>query len=493
MNAARLLPFFLTGLLPPAVPALSAAEQLLLTPQLFVFKNSDFRTVVAAPAPAAEGHPNATVVQSPGTLRLGDTVLSLQGSGYRWSSGEAAPASTAAVPVQPLHIQFNQPATIRCTAPTQYLEKQADGTFRIHEIAANSPDVPRYLLTFVAEPADNAALNLLVTCRSEIATVLSREPIPGVDLEVGRPRLGVRRDEIKLAMRVGEWAALLLRAPMESDYSILALFKIAPVGAAPGALATESPPPAPKAVPPAAPGAPLTVLVAGSGALTDAGAAVPKATPRDPIRYLAFDGGFFERSSSAADEERGVPSGEQMGTALQAAMESQGFATAATGKPPAIVLVYHWGSIKVDDRLNGGFPMAPSTRSLAFVIISAYDYADLIRHEKTLLWRAGLHSLDRPNDTPLGATLLALMRATGPLLGRNVATRPGGSVALPGPGDDTTDASSTNAALAVDPSGTLNGDVVRAVIAQERERLESRFDLPMNDGEAHQPIPPLHR
>ena len=146
-------------------------------------------------------------------------------------------------PVQPLRIQLNQPATIRCMSPTQYFEKQADGTFRIREIAADSPDVPRYLLTFVAKPADNAALNLLVTCRSEIATVLSREPIPGVDLEVGRPRLSVRQDEIKLAMRVGEWAALLLRAPKENDYSILALFKIALVGVASPALAADSPPP----------------------------------------------------------------------------------------------------------------------------------------------------------------------------------------------------------------------------------------------------------
>jgi hypothetical protein len=494
MNASRLLPFLLTGLLFPGLPALRAAEQLQLTPRLFVFKNADFRTVETVPAPAAEGHLNATVVQSPATLRFDDTVLSLQGGEYRWNSGEAAPASIASVPVQPLRIQFNQPATIRCTAPTQYLEKQADGTFRIREIAADSPDVPRYLLTFVAEPADNAALNLLVTCRSEIATVLSREPIPGVDLDVGRPRLSVRQDEIKLAMRVGEWAALLLRAPKENDYSILALFKIAAVGAAPQALATGSSPPTPQALPPAAPSSTLTVLVAGSGALTDTGAAAPKPTPRDPVRYLAYDGGFFERSPRAADEERSVPSTTQMSTALHAAMESQGFATAATGKPPAIVLVYHWGSIKLDDRLKGGFPMAPSTKSLAFVIISAYDYADLTRHEKTLLWRAGLHSLDRPNNTPLDTTLIALMRSIGPLLGRNLATQRGSSVILPAPGDDTADAASAPAALAGDTFGALNGEVVRALIAQERERLESKFDLPMkHDMEPHQPIPPLHR
>jgi hypothetical protein len=178
---------------------------------------------------------------------------------------------------------------------------------------------------------------------------------------------------------------------------------------------------------------------------------------------------------------------------LHAAMASQGFAPAATGKPPAIVLVYHWGSILLDYRLKGGFPMAFDTKSLAFVIISAYDYADLTRHEKTLLWRVGLHAADRPDNAPLDATLLALMRATGPLLGRNLATRRDSSVILPAPGDDTADAS-TPAASAGDPSGALNGEVVRALIAQERERLESKLDLPMKqDMEPHQPIPLSHR
>jgi hypothetical protein len=181
-----------------------------------------------------------------------------------------------------------------------------------------------------------------------------------------------------------------------------------------------------------------------------------------------------------------------MSTALHAAMESQGFATAATGKPPAIVLVYHWGSIELDDKLTGG-SMTVFTKSVAFVIISAYDYADLTRHEKTLLWRAGLHSLDRPNNTPLDATLIALMRSIGPLLGRNLATQRGSSVILPAPGDDTADAASAPAALAGDTFGALNGEVVRALIAQERERLESKFDLPMkHDMEPHQPMPPLH-
>ena len=493
MNAFRLLPFLLTGLLFPGLPALRAAEQLELTPRLFVYKNSDFRTIATAPALAVEGHLNATVVQSPATLRFDDTVLSLEGGEYRWNSGEAEPASIASVPVQPLRIQFNQPATIRCTAPTQYLEKQADGTFRIREIAADSPDVPRYLLTFVAQPADNAALNLLVTCRSEIATVLSREPIPGVDLDVGRPRLSVRQDEVKLAMRVREWAALLLRAPKINDYSILALFKIAPVSPAAQALATDSSPLAPKALSLAVPSSTLTVLVAGSGTLTDTGAATPKPTPRDPVRYLAYDGGFFERSTLAGGEKQSVPSTTQMSKALHAAMESQGFATAATGKPPAIVLIYHWGSLVLDNPLKGGFPTHFEFKSLAFVIVSAYDYADLTRHQKTLLWRAGLHSLDRPNNTPLDATLIALMRSIGPLLGRNVATQRDSSVILPVPGDNTADALSAPAAPAGDTSGALNGEVVRALIAQERERLESKFDLPMkNDMEPHQPIPPLH-
>ncbi|HVU17854.1 MAG TPA: hypothetical protein VHD32_13085 [Candidatus Didemnitutus sp.] len=490
MNFLRLGSISVLSLLVAGAPALRAGEQLELTSRLFVFKNSEFRTVATVPVSAKPDLPNATSVQPPGSLRFDDTVLSLEGAEYRWSSGAAAPAAFAAVPVQSIRMAFDQPATIRCAAPTQYLEKQADGTLRVREIAADSPDVPRYLLTFLAKATENA-LQVRVACRAEIATVLSREPIPGVELEVGRPRLNVRRDEVELTTAVGAWNALLLRAPKENDYSVLALFKLAPVGATAPASASESPSHATKALPSGAPSAPRTLLVSGSGAVTETGAAAPQPTAEHPVRYLAYPAGFFESTPVAGGEEHDIPSAVRMSAALRTAMAAQGFAPAAPGKPPSIVVIYHWGSMRLDHRANGGFPMAMDPKSIAFVIISAYDYADLTRHQRTLLWRVGLHTTDRPADTPLAPTLLALMRDTAPLLGRDLVTRRDSRITLASADDFAT--AEASPAPAENAFGELDGDVVRALAAREREKLEWKRDLPMSsDMEPHQPITISH-
>ena len=223
----------LAGIALSILPGIRAGEQLQLQPALFVFKNSDFRDVsVEAPAPGSvqdpsspsEGH--TVVIKSPSTIRFDNNTLVLQGSEFRWSTGDAPPRAINPVPVPTMKFALNQSATIRCVVPTQYMEKRADGTFNLREIASDSPDVPRYVLSFHVEPGSDATNELLVTCRPEIATIRGREKIPGVDLEIGRPLMSSFNDEIKLAVKKDEWSLLLFRAPRANDYSVMTLFKI---------------------------------------------------------------------------------------------------------------------------------------------------------------------------------------------------------------------------------------------------------------------------
>jgi dienelactone hydrolase len=230
------------------LPIARAEQQLQLQPIVFVFWNSDFRDVrVDAPESAsAEGKASADgghalVIKSPSTIHFDDDTLALKGSEFKWSTGDTPPGAISLVPVSAMRFGLNQLATIRCVVPAQYMEKRSDGTFRLQEIASDSPEVPRFVLSFHVEPGRRQANELLVTCQPEVATIRGREKIPGVDLEIGRPQMSSFNDEIKLAVQKGEWSMLLFRAPKVNDYSVLALFKIDEEPASPPQSASVSP------------------------------------------------------------------------------------------------------------------------------------------------------------------------------------------------------------------------------------------------------------
>jgi dienelactone hydrolase len=215
------------------LPGSRAEQQLQLQPMVYVFRNSDFRDVrvdasasASAEGKTSAGGGHATVIKSPSTIHFDDDTLALKGSEFKWSTGDTPPGTISLVPVSAMRFGLNQLATIRCVVPAQYMEKRSDGTFRLQEIASDSPDVPRFVLSFHVEPGRSAANELLVTCQPEVATISGREKIAGVDLEIGRPQMSSFNDEIKLAVQKGEWSMLLFRAPKVNDYSVLALFKI---------------------------------------------------------------------------------------------------------------------------------------------------------------------------------------------------------------------------------------------------------------------------
>ena len=240
---------------------------------VYVFRNSDFRDVRveasvggSAEGKASAGDGHAMVARSPSTIHFDDETLSLKGSEFKWSTGDAPPATVSLVSVSKILFGLNQSATIRCVVPAQYMEKRADGSFSVHEIGADSPDVPRFVLSFHVEAVRGSGNELLVTSRPEVATIRGREKIPGVDLEIGKPQMSSFNDEIELAVKKSEWSMLLFRAPKVNDYSVLALFKIEneadsqpvadrvalPTNSAPAAeidLAREAPVPATEPVP----------------------------------------------------------------------------------------------------------------------------------------------------------------------------------------------------------------------------------------------------
>ena len=84
----------------------------------------------------------------------------------------------------PLKDIAGEPVTLLSTVPMQYLEKAADGSLQVRQIPADSPDAPRYQLTFTVGAGGDAAGGLPLTCEIVLAMVKGREPVPGVNLKV---------------------------------------------------------------------------------------------------------------------------------------------------------------------------------------------------------------------------------------------------------------------------------------------------------------------
>jgi len=205
---------------------LEASESFKLETDVYVFRNSDFHAI-KIPGAAGTGETHGVVVRSPATAQFDQETLTLAGSHFAWSGGHNPPdrfslLATPTVPLTP-----GKPVILLSTVPVQYLEKAADGTLQVREIAGDSPEAPHWRLSFTMRPAREASEDLHLACDLDIATVAARENVAGVTLAVGKPVLARCQEKLDPMVRAEEWSALVLQGPNGSDYSMLLLFKIA--------------------------------------------------------------------------------------------------------------------------------------------------------------------------------------------------------------------------------------------------------------------------
>lgn len=218
------------ALLLPCTGKLAAGDSYRLDTSVYVFKNSDFQSV-KLPAAKGAGDNGAVVVRSPATIEFDQETLSLNGADISWSGGRNPPERFTLVKIPEIITAPGKPVEILSTAPIQYIEKEADGTLQVRNIGKDSADAPHWRIRFTVVSPDETSEDLRVSCNLDWATVSARANVPGVSLDVGRPLLARFQDRIELTVRSGEWAALLLRAPNGSDYSLLLLLKTMPAQA----------------------------------------------------------------------------------------------------------------------------------------------------------------------------------------------------------------------------------------------------------------------
>jgi len=122
----------------------------------------------------------------------------------------------------------------------QYFEKLPGGDYRLHEVPGG-PDAAFSVLEFKVQPSDKESGRLAVAFESSFSVVGSREKIPGVDLDVGKPTMASFKDGVEFSAAPGEWNCILGRGPAGNDYGILIMMRVTQVPQQQAAAAERSP------------------------------------------------------------------------------------------------------------------------------------------------------------------------------------------------------------------------------------------------------------
>ena len=261
------------------------------------------------------------------------------------------------------------------------------------------------------------------------------------------------------------------------------------------------------------------------------GVGVAHPSSEHPTYYVSYDGGYLEAGSQVIGGLK-PPSPAIIDRALQTSLESQGYQPATTQNPPSLLLICHWGSIRDETTyrspanhelefaskshsallLSYVFPsrffspqakasyladkvfgeMASTRRQLigfdpstlngnrSFVIVTAYDFAGLQRHEKILLWRVKLSSEE--TSAEMVDALPALIGAGGPYFARNLDTSQVGSASLAiKTGTETGNGQSPPVPTPSDEFGQETGKLVRDLSNREINEFVGAPQAPTND------------
>lgn len=215
-----------TTFLSSAISTIHASERLDLESAIYVFKQSAFHEIDISNAVAADR--KTFVLRSPATAKFDQLTLSLGESGVAWGNGSSVPEQFSLVASPPsVSISLDTPVTMTSSAGIQYLEETANNGLQVREIRSDSPEAPHVRISFTASKAGDSAEGLLLACDLDIATVYAREKIPGVALEVGKPNVVSFKEREMVNVRSGQWAAILVKTPNGSDYSMLLLLRLA--------------------------------------------------------------------------------------------------------------------------------------------------------------------------------------------------------------------------------------------------------------------------
>ncbi|MFT3829026.1 MAG: hypothetical protein QM691_04880 [Opitutaceae bacterium] len=448
--------------------ALPTRADLVVRTQLYAVAPDTSRASADSDATASTGFRH---FRAPTDLEIGGATLRLGADSAAWATPQPASIRSLADALLPVGPTGN--AVLRCIAKAQYLEPTGNGTFELRQIPADAPDVPRYVLTFRIATAARGQRELAASCDLEIGVARRREPLPGIDMPVGRPQVDVRTAETTFVAPFMTWQALLFRQSPDTT-SLLAVFRIEETPAKTGSDGAR---------------ASHLIKMNIAATRTPSGTVATQARHGDaPIGYLFFDAGYGQYGTPVAGMRPPTPTAMQ--AAWQSALDAAGYQPAHPSLPPRVVLVQHWGfSYVVRDANFGNRSVSASaapeqidSREKAFVILSAYDYADFAAGQRTLLWRV---RADTRDIAPLAEVLPGLVRASASWLGRHEERPHIATVDL------SAQAPSAAAPIANAPEflRAIDETLLRSLAEQGSRIISRRSDLPVSPEEQTSKVP----
>jgi hypothetical protein len=175
----------------------------------------------------------------------------------------------------------------------------------------------------------------------------SREKIPGVDLDVGKPILATIKDEQTFVARPGGLTALLCRAPGGSDYSLLVLLQVSPQDASAQSAGQKLFPSSQPSVSPdssvqsAAPRSSRALDTTAITESTEIGRQIAAPTADRPGYVVIHTNGQHDFGRVSAVEK--APSPETLDQQMEKSLAQQHYLRADAKHQPAYLIVFSWG------------------------------------------------------------------------------------------------------------------------------------------------------
>ena len=160
-----------------------------------------------------------TTVGEIDTMRVGELELDLD-SASMWGGHDTPPdgSGVEVLSAPQIVIPAGTKGTVRSGSAVQYLERRDAECYTVHTLPREAS--PGIVLTLEANPApaaDDGGETATLDFTLRVSTISRREPVPGLDLDLGRPTINTKEVDSRLNARLGHWNLLTSHITRDPD------------------------------------------------------------------------------------------------------------------------------------------------------------------------------------------------------------------------------------------------------------------------------------
>jgi hypothetical protein len=226
--------FYFCAWLAPLFAASSSGDAIRIDTEIYVLNKAGLKTSSAEPGVRIMANALSVtgsqwpLFEAPLSMQIGQESVELQDSRFVRTDNHAPPARLTAVGNYVFITRPEGTAEVRVGSSAEYFEKMPFGFFRLQHSADGPPDGPHYVMKLSARPVAENSTDYKIDCTVDAVVVGSREKIPGVDLDVGKPELKAFDGKLSFQAGAGKWLCLFDSVPNDSDYQLIIVLRARP-------------------------------------------------------------------------------------------------------------------------------------------------------------------------------------------------------------------------------------------------------------------------